>query len=81
MPPPDPVKISHKKMAAKGSRINFMFLPPPPAVGSATVYICVSTILANNMTNKSVRLVSATCRDGLVGLLIKLDQKMPLILT
>ena len=35
--PPGPVKISHKKMAAKGGRIVFMFLGPPyPATGSAT---------------------------------------------
>ena len=27
--PPDPVKISHKKMTAKGNRIDFMFLAPP----------------------------------------------------
>ena len=27
--PPDPVKISHKKMATKGGRIDFMFLAPP----------------------------------------------------
>ena len=26
MPPPDPVKISHKKMATKGGSIDFMFL-------------------------------------------------------
>ena len=38
-PLPGPVKISHKKMATKGSRIDFMFLTPPPstpAAGSAT---------------------------------------------
>ena len=38
-PPPGPVKISHKKMAAEGGRIDFMFLGPPPpypAAGSAT---------------------------------------------
>ena len=29
MPPYGPVKISHKKMAAKSGSINFMFLPPP----------------------------------------------------
>ena len=31
-PPPSPVKMSHKKMAAKGDHIDFMFraLPPPP---------------------------------------------------
>ena len=30
-----PVKTSHKKMAAKGGRIDFMFLGPPyPAAGS-----------------------------------------------
>ena len=35
--PPGPVKISHKKMATKGSRIDFMFLAPPiQAAGSAT---------------------------------------------
>ena len=34
-PSPSPVKISHKKMAAKGSHIDFMFLGPPyPAAGS-----------------------------------------------
>ena len=27
-PPPGPVKISHKKMAVEGSRIDFMFLAP-----------------------------------------------------
>ena len=27
--PPGPVKISHKKIAAKGGRIDFMFLGPP----------------------------------------------------
>ena len=38
MVPPGPVKISHKKMAAKGGCIDFMFLGPPyPATGSATV--------------------------------------------
>ena len=26
--PPGPVKISHKKMAAKGGRVDFMFLGP-----------------------------------------------------
>ena len=40
--PPGPVKISHKKMAAKGTRIDFMFLAPPPpdylAARSATVH-------------------------------------------
>ena len=31
------VKIGHKKMAAKGGRIHFMFRGPPyPAAGSAT---------------------------------------------
>ena len=36
MPPPSPVQISHKKMAAKGGHIDFMFLGPPPypAAGS-----------------------------------------------
>ena len=29
MAPPCPVKIGHKKMAAKGGRIDFMFLGPP----------------------------------------------------
>ena len=34
-PPPSPVEISHKKMAAKGGPIDFMFLGPPyPATGS-----------------------------------------------
>ena len=28
MAPPGPVKISHKKMAAEGGRIGFMFLAP-----------------------------------------------------
>ena len=28
-PPPDPVKISHKEMAAKFGHIDFMFLGPP----------------------------------------------------
>ena len=33
------VKISHKKMAAEASHIDFMFLAPPyPATGSATVH-------------------------------------------
>ena len=39
MAPPGPVKISHKKNAAKGGRIDFMFLGPPPpypAAGPAT---------------------------------------------
>ena len=27
-PPPGPVKISHKKMATEGGRIDFMFLGP-----------------------------------------------------
>ena len=29
MAPPGPVKIGHKKMAAKGGCIDFMFLGPP----------------------------------------------------
>ena len=29
-PPPGPVKISHKKLAAEGDSIVFMFLAPPP---------------------------------------------------
>ena len=33
---PIPVKITHKKMADKGSRIDFMFSAPHPAAGSAT---------------------------------------------
>ena len=34
---PGPVKISHKKIAAKGGCIDFMFLTPPyPATGSVT---------------------------------------------
>ena len=34
-----PIKISHKKMAAKGGSIDFMFFAPPhPTAGSATVY-------------------------------------------
>ena len=32
-PPPGPVKIGHKKMAAKGDRIDFMFLGPSPLPG------------------------------------------------
>ena len=32
-----PVIKNHKKMAAKGDRIDFTFLAPPPAAGSATV--------------------------------------------
>ena len=36
-PPPSPVRTGHKKMAAKGSHIDFMFLAPPPAVGSDAV--------------------------------------------
>ena len=44
MAPPSPVKISHKKMAAKGGRIVFMFLGPPyPAAGSATARTCSRT--------------------------------------
>ena len=40
MAPPGPVEISHKKMATKGDRIDFMFLGPPyPAAGSATAFI------------------------------------------
>ena len=35
--PPGPVNIGHKKMAADGGCIDFMFLDPPyPAAGSAT---------------------------------------------
>ena len=34
-----PVIKNHKKMAAKGDRIDFTFLAPPPAAGSATVLI------------------------------------------
>ena len=42
-PPPDPVKISHKKMATKGGRIDFMFLGPSyQAAGSATEVIKTS---------------------------------------
>ena len=34
---PGPIKISHKKMAAKGGHIDFMFLGPPYlTAGSAT---------------------------------------------
>ena len=44
LPPPGPVKISHKKMAAKGSRIDFMFHTSPyPAAGSATLLIYIFT--------------------------------------
>ena len=36
--PLGPVKICHKKMAAEGGRIDFMFLGPfPPAAESATL--------------------------------------------
>ena len=41
--PSGPVKISHKKIAAKGSRIDFMFLahtPPPPGAGCRWISYC-----------------------------------------
>ena len=34
VPSPGPVKISHKKMAGKGGRIDFMFLGAPPPLPS-----------------------------------------------
>ena len=41
-PPPGPIKLVIKKMAAKGGRIDFMFLGPPyPAAGCATVSLCI----------------------------------------
>ena len=51
---PAPVKISYKKMAAKGGRIDFMFLGPSyPSIGSATgfhnllkdTYFCTAFVL------------------------------------
>ena len=40
---PGPVKISHRKMAAFGGHIDFMFLDPSyPAAGSATACTCIS---------------------------------------
>ena len=46
-PPRSPVEISHKKMAAKGGHIDFMFLGPSPplphpAAGSDAVAIGVA---------------------------------------
>ena len=39
IPPPRPCEISHKKMAAKGGHMDFMFITPPSphlAAGYAT---------------------------------------------
>ena len=40
-PPPRPVKIGHKKMAADGGRLYFMFLARPlsQVSGSAAVHL------------------------------------------
>ena len=43
MAPPDPVKIGHKKMAAKGGHIDFMFLGPLPLTRP------LDPLLVNNM--------------------------------
>ena len=52
-PPPGPVKISHKKMATEGGRIDFMFLEPLyPAAGSATGYS--DKFKTSNYNNSSV---------------------------
>ena len=46
--PPGPVKIGHKKMAAKDGHIDFMFLSPPyPAAGSATEIIPVYSLYSH----------------------------------
>ena len=45
MAPPGPVKIGHKKMAAEGGRIDFMFLGPPSP--GRWIRYCAMVKLAN----------------------------------
>ena len=60
--PPRPVKISHKKMAAEGGRIDFMFLGPPlyPAAGSATEKQATNKSSAMKMPTIRLIIVSKT---------------------
>ena len=41
MAPPGPVKIGHKKMAAEGGRIDFMFLGPPLTRPLDPLLVCI----------------------------------------
>ena len=58
LPPTGPLKISHKKMATEGGRIDFMFIAPlpHPLGGSATVdhlNLCLIKLNFQNLLTKT----------------------------